>query len=408
MCCGRVGGVVGVVGAVLVLLGVTQLIAGIYFMLVLPIFQLGSNIWTGIWSGMCGIIVGIIGWRNQAMQRGQMVLMATLSVLMANVANLVILQVGENGLFLSEDDLRIIIESNQDTILIIAFWLTTVLTSLGIVVSFLGAQYLFCVVVRGPKVKGHIPVTRTLSEEGLHLRQVETIRFQPPKLALRTTDGVGLGNGGVSDSVNVHGFSGDGDDTLRSGSINLMCSSNHREGSNTEVSEEENITRKTSGPKSPASSVPYFLRNHRSAWQFIFPEVMREITQNDIFSASESFNHSHSGTSTSSKSSFRPSRPHIDPEVDQSNLMGRENQRNISPKVSSSCTTSLSSIPEACHQPGFGSRPAGRTLRPNEPPPPPPNFGSANLRSMTTGGWDSCAVIQYPLQAGGGFVVDLD
>ncbi|XP_071517583.1 uncharacterized protein [Panulirus ornatus] len=171
MCCGRVGGVVGVVGAVLVLLGVTQLIAGIYFMLVLPIFQLGSNIWTGIWSGMCGIIVGVIGWRKQAMQRGQMVLMATLSVLMADVANLVILQVGENGLFLSEDDLRIIIESNQDTILIIAFWLTTVLTSLGIVVSFLGAQYLFCVVVRGPKVKGRIPVTRTLSEEGLHLRQ---------------------------------------------------------------------------------------------------------------------------------------------------------------------------------------------------------------------------------------------
>ena len=29
--------------------GLTQFVAGIYFMLELPIFQLGSNIWTGAW-----------------------------------------------------------------------------------------------------------------------------------------------------------------------------------------------------------------------------------------------------------------------------------------------------------------------------------------------------------------------
>ena len=29
--------------------GATQFIAGIYFMLEMPIFQLGSNIWTGAW-----------------------------------------------------------------------------------------------------------------------------------------------------------------------------------------------------------------------------------------------------------------------------------------------------------------------------------------------------------------------
>ena len=31
------------------LAGATQFVAGIYFMLEMPIFQLGSNIWTGAW-----------------------------------------------------------------------------------------------------------------------------------------------------------------------------------------------------------------------------------------------------------------------------------------------------------------------------------------------------------------------
>lgn len=83
-----------------------------------------------------------------------------------------------------------------------AFWLTTALTALGVVVSFFGAQYLFCVVVRGPKVKGRLPV----SEEGLHQQQqVHTNKFKSPTLAatnsrnsltlaLRTRDGTGLGD----------------------------------------------------------------------------------------------------------------------------------------------------------------------------------------------------------------------
>ena len=36
-------------GLVYSICGATQFIAGIYFMLDLPIFQLGSNIWTGAW-----------------------------------------------------------------------------------------------------------------------------------------------------------------------------------------------------------------------------------------------------------------------------------------------------------------------------------------------------------------------
>ena len=36
-------------GAVYAICGTIQFVAGIYFMLELPIFQIGSNIWTGAW-----------------------------------------------------------------------------------------------------------------------------------------------------------------------------------------------------------------------------------------------------------------------------------------------------------------------------------------------------------------------
>ena len=36
-------------GAVYAICGTIQFVAGVYFMLELPIFQLGSNIWTGAW-----------------------------------------------------------------------------------------------------------------------------------------------------------------------------------------------------------------------------------------------------------------------------------------------------------------------------------------------------------------------
>lgn len=300
-----------------------------------------------------------------------------------------------------------------------AFWLTTVVTAVAIVVSFCGAQYLFCVVVRGPKVKGRLPVTRTLSEEGLHHRQVETTRFQSPSLAatnsrnsvtltIKTTDSTGLGDG-----ENVHGFPGDGDNTGRSGSACVVNSSNGSENSNQASLKINREPRKTSEPKTPENSVPYFLRNHRSAWQFILPEVVNELRQSDRFSTNDPFNNGHSRTSTlskTSKSSFQPFRPNnIECEIDQPNVLGSKYQQNLSSRAPSSCNTSLYSLPEACRQPSPSCHPVGRVTRPSEPPPSPPTFSSsANLRSVAAGGWESCAVIQYPSQAGGGFVVDLE
>ncbi|CAL4058939.1 unnamed protein product, partial [Meganyctiphanes norvegica] len=170
MCAWRGGGGVGavtIVGAVLLILGITQTIAGIYFMIVLPIFEIGSNIWTGNWSALCGLVMSVMGCGDLRRRRGTWVLVMALSVLLVDVANLVIIQVGENSVFMTTEDMQTIMKNNQESTLRIAFWLTTATTAIGIVVSFFGAQYLFCVVVRGQRKMGKHNVTRSLSEEDL-------------------------------------------------------------------------------------------------------------------------------------------------------------------------------------------------------------------------------------------------
>ena len=42
-------------GAVYAICGTIQFVAGIYFMLELPIFQIGSNIWTGAWVSIVAV-----------------------------------------------------------------------------------------------------------------------------------------------------------------------------------------------------------------------------------------------------------------------------------------------------------------------------------------------------------------
>ncbi|KAK7082462.1 hypothetical protein SK128_026526 [Halocaridina rubra] len=424
--CLRKAGIVGIVGILLVFIGLVQLIAGAYFMIVLPMFQLGSNIWTGAWCGMCGLIVAIIGWKQQTMRKGQVILVACLSVLVAEVANLVIIQVGEYRVFLTQSDRRLIVEKNQDVTMKIAFWFTTVMTALGIVVSFFGAQFLFCVVVRGPRIKGRMPITRSLSEEDLHHRQVQVTRLTSRSIS----DDIGVDfserrMSSSNGSVHAHVVSGDGNDQIGPQVLNTTDSNkdDERRGHDAgpyisviggEPGAEPQKKLNKQSPKTPEECVPYFLRNHRSVWQFILPEVVREMRTSSGFSVTESFIDVHSRTSTlskTSKSSFQPYRPN--PLVHGTSLDITEMNHLPSGQDSivqgaciapSSCNTSVYSIPEVCRKSGSRSPSGSRIKRPNIPPPLPPSSKS----SSSGRGWESCAVLQYPLQLGDGYIVDLD
>ncbi|XP_076064907.1 uncharacterized protein LOC143038961 isoform X2 [Oratosquilla oratoria] len=170
MCCSR-STVMGTVGGVLLLLGLTQIVSGVYFLMTLPIFSIGSNIWTGAWTCAVGLLLTGTAYMNYVTTKGKVLLVALVSSLALNVANMVIVQIGEKDVFLDKDDLSIIISTNKDIAFRVAIWLTTGVTAAAIIVSFVGAQYLFCVLIRGPRVKGVMPVTRSLSEEDLHDRQ---------------------------------------------------------------------------------------------------------------------------------------------------------------------------------------------------------------------------------------------
>lgn len=93
--------------------GAVQFVAGIYFMLDLPIFQLGSNIWTGAWNLFTGVTIILIcsTTRSLSVVKGQGLLLLSVVVTIVNLVNLVILEVGEWRGFLSDED-KIFIEEN--------------------------------------------------------------------------------------------------------------------------------------------------------------------------------------------------------------------------------------------------------------------------------------------------------
>lgn len=252
-----------------------------------------------------------------------------------------------------------------------------------------------------------MPVTRSLSEEDLQHRQVQTTRFISPSLALATAppeDAIyaahasGADGGGGGAVTPVHGLNGGGGGA---------GGGNNNSGSEKEVCKD---SRRKNRRESRDSNVPYFLRNHQSAWHYILPEMVREIEDKRL-SALEPYEQL-SRTSTlsrHSKSSFQPHRP-VYPEGDniRSGGLTPEPHQLRSSRPPSSCGTSLYSVAESGSEAGQPRR-SGRVVRPSVPPPAPPPFSSSSLRSVAAGGWESCAVIQYPGQSGGGgFVVDLD
>ena len=305
------------------------------------------------------------------------------------------------------------------------------MSGLGIGVSFLGAQYLFCAVVRGPKLKGRMPVTRSLSDEDLQRRQVvQMTELQPSSLrnggvpeelpvgGAATARGGGGGSGGGG-GVAVHGLPGGGSGgSGSSGGDGRGRGTGSGVGSSSSSSSSNGVRKNNKVPSTsgtPESEVPYFLRNHKSAWQFILPDAVAEVALPNVSSRCSTL-------SRSSKSSFQPYRPtNMEPYNPRAHLQpqgvlrvprassSRPSSRPSS-RLSSSCSTSLYSVHESCRGESPARRGGGKVVRPSVPPPaPPPSTSqSDSLRSHAVGGWESCAVIQFPAQGGGGFVIDLD
>ena len=133
-------------GIIYAVAGLTQFVAGIYFMMELPIFQLGSNIWTGAWvsgikkgtfqryfyfgiyfqsvlvflyiclqnvfSAVITILICCSG--SLSILKAQGLLLMSLVVIVVNLINLVILEVGEWRGFLSDKDRAYIQERGMD------------------------------------------------------------------------------------------------------------------------------------------------------------------------------------------------------------------------------------------------------------------------------------------------------
>lgn len=157
-------------GAIYAFCGAVQFVAGIYFMLELPIFQLGSNIWTGAWvcsktkkltrafsrkthnrlfsplqncfSGITIILIGCAG--SISTLKAQGFLLLSLVVTIVNLVNLVILEVGEWRGFLSTEDRNYIKDHDLDGMMYSAYLCTTISTVIAMIASFLASQHAFC------------------------------------------------------------------------------------------------------------------------------------------------------------------------------------------------------------------------------------------------------------------------
>ena len=132
-------------GAIYAISGVVQFVAGIYFMLELPIFQLGSNIWTGAWNCFSGVTIILLGCSGSVTTlKAQGFLLLSLVVAIVNLVNLVLLEVGEWRGFLSTEDRNFIKDNGLDGLMYSAYLCTTISTVTAMITSFLASQHAFC------------------------------------------------------------------------------------------------------------------------------------------------------------------------------------------------------------------------------------------------------------------------
>ncbi|XP_050440585.1 uncharacterized protein LOC126845753 [Adelges cooleyi] len=143
--------------ALYISVGAVQIVAGIFFLVTVPVLKIGSNIWTGSWNvffGVGGAVFSCVGDWTTAKQRG--LLSLTVTILIVNIINLIILEIAEWRYLTPESAKQIMSKRGMETLVAYARYTTSLSTLAGIIGSFLDSQITFCCMQRKDKTKQHI------------------------------------------------------------------------------------------------------------------------------------------------------------------------------------------------------------------------------------------------------------
>uniref|UniRef100_A0A2S2Q6F6 Uncharacterized protein n=1 Tax=Sipha flava TaxID=143950 RepID=A0A2S2Q6F6_9HEMI len=132
--------------------GAVQIVAGIFFLFTVPVLKIGSNIWTGSWNvffGVGGAVFSCVGDWTTAKQQGLLCL--TITILIMNVINLIILEIGEWRYLTPESVKHIMSKEGLETLVLYARYTTSISTLVAIVGAFFDSQITFCCMLRVDK-----------------------------------------------------------------------------------------------------------------------------------------------------------------------------------------------------------------------------------------------------------------
>lgn len=145
--------------------GAVQLIAGIFFLISLPVFKIGSNLWTGSWNvlvGVGGAVFSCVG--DLTAVKHQILLYLTLSVIIVNSVNLVILELGEWRILMPDAVKKVIQQKHLNTLVFYARTTTSISSLVAVVTSFFDAQFMFCWIEKSLRPRTPLNQNETVSD----------------------------------------------------------------------------------------------------------------------------------------------------------------------------------------------------------------------------------------------------
>ncbi|XP_046395817.1 serine-rich adhesin for platelets-like isoform X2 [Ischnura elegans] len=134
--------------------GAVQFVIGLFFLISLSMLKVGSNIWTGAWNIFIGILSSMLACSGEftaVKQEG--LLFLTISILVVNTVNIVVLEIGEWYLFMTDDMKAFINQKSLKNIVFYARMTTSISTGVAILASFLDSQFTFCSIQKAREPK---------------------------------------------------------------------------------------------------------------------------------------------------------------------------------------------------------------------------------------------------------------